>query len=742
MKQLLVLFLCVSLTGFSQETWDDFSGDEKAFFYNISRRIEIVQPELFHLLEFTDSIPYINDTLPNYKYVERQVVKDPSKLLLHTEQMSRKSNGLISDLATHYALWELDAVLKFRNSEEEMHKSLKPKLRLFEKYVLQKIPQTAVQTLTDGNFVVTKAVRGYYEPGLSTSSKMSALMNSGFSLNDQMLILNAISQAEEKYVQIRSYEIFQLLGGTCEDYQNYISAAGDGSGFSSLEGGIFTPYNKKLPDDKGLFRFEVVQRTNKKTEKKYNAVQDVRSREFRTRGDLETLIHFDVYGYHPERQTTVAIQKGGSSYILYGNNNNRLLSPDSTYGEGTTYWRLIWELEHIHIAELNEDLYGKRGYEYWIDIYEKKIEKTLLLIKKTEYKLDQLRHKPEGKPKIKKKKIKKKNLGNSDQSGTGHPTSALSKEDKKTNIEQNRLVHLNSLLDDQKRKLKQLKIEMEEAYFILQEYKTLLDKMQKNLGYLFMEYEQEGDIFTFNDGTTFNYSTQDFTFPVNNQMESFRIFHIAFGKTVFADKIDETFIHMNLSSVDAEDKYVYEKIIGKKADKVAMTESDSIQIMEIFRAMILGKKEVELKVYGGGILGQDGDSYFRDSLMTSEPYSKENDEKRQVWKYRAESGTKLVLSVEVWQDKMLPFNFEEMQSGFDKLKKKNPDLTEIDYTSAIKARLLAHLWIENMKTLVPKWFENVEDQNKVLKKLNKLSVKKVGLVDRKVWAKVPLLISE
>jgi len=222
MKQLIVLLILISQTGFSQETWDDFSGDEKAFFYNISRRIEIIKPELFHLLEFTDSIPYINDTLPNYKYVERQVVMDPSKLLFHTDQLSRKSNGLISDLATHYALWELDAVLKFRNSEEEMHKSLNTKLKFFEKYVLQKIPQTAVKTLTNGNFVVDKAVRGYYEPGLSTSSKMSALMNSGFSLSDQMLILNAISLAEEKYIQIRSFEIFQLLGGECEDYLNFI----------------------------------------------------------------------------------------------------------------------------------------------------------------------------------------------------------------------------------------------------------------------------------------------------------------------------------------------------------------------------------------------------------------------------------------------------------------------------------------------------------------------------------------
>ena len=293
-----------------------------------------------------------------------------------------------------------------------------------------------------------------------------------------------------------------------------------------------------------MFHFNVEQKVKPKTYKeskarrpkpdvKYLAIDEVRVQEFRTVGNKSTVVHFDVQGYHPERQTTIAIQKGGASYILYGKNEHRLLSPDSTYGEGTTYWRLLWELEHTHIEKINEALYGKRGYEYWIDIYEKKIEKTLLQIKKTEYKLDKLRHAPEGKPKIKKKKFKKKNLGTSDQAGTGHPTSALSKNDKNKNIKQNRLNFLHSQLSTEKAKLAELKEEMEAAYFILQGYKTLLDKMQKNLGYIFVGHEQEGSVYTFDDGSTFDYATQDFTFKQDGKQESFRIYHIAFGENCF-----------------------------------------------------------------------------------------------------------------------------------------------------------------------------------------------------------------
>ncbi|UKN01530.1 hypothetical protein K6119_17540 [Paracrocinitomix mangrovi] len=751
MKKLLTLFTFLTvLLSYGQDNWDDLSGEEKAFFYHVARRREIIKPELLHLFEFTDSMRWINDTLPNYKHVEREVISDPSKIILHKDQFSRKADGVVSDLATHFALWELDQVLKFRNSDLEIHQHLRPKQEQFEKYVLEKIPQSAVQTLGSGKFVVRKAIQAYYEPALQTSDRMAGLANAGFSLNDQMLIVNAIEHAEEKYVQVRSYEIFQMLGGEAEDYINILSAAGDGSGFSSLEGGLPTPYNRTLPDDKGMFRFtfeiKVKPKTYEQTHSKrpvkdeeFIAVNSVRKHDFKTRGDMSTVVHFDVYGYHPERQTTMVIQKGGASYVLYGKNEHRLLSPDSTYGKGTTYWRLLYELEHVHIAKLNEALYGKRGYEFHIDRYEKKIESTLMLIKKTEKKLDELRHKPEGKPKIKKKKFKKKDLETSDQSGTGHPTSALSKNDKKKNIEQNRLVHLNTQLENEKRILAELKLEMEIAYFKLQEYKTLLDVMQKNIGYIFMEYEQEGDIYTFKDGATFNYATQDFTFPANGKKESFKINHIAFGKTVFASSIDETFVHMLLTSVKEEDKYTYEKYVGRTESTFAMSENDSIQTMEIFQKIIEKEMPVEMTVYAGGIVGKNDQGYYRDSTTKVEDYNKENELNDQVWKYRADWDSKINLEVTVWQDAMKPFNFESMQKGYDKLKGKYPQLNEIDYSSAIKAHYLAYQWVEQMKQLVPKWFKKPEEQSAVLKALNKVKIGKVGFADGSIWAKVPLV---
>ena len=445
MKYLYILLFFISLSSSGQSTWDDFTGKEKAFLYHQVRRVEILNVELFHLFEYTDSIPYINDTLPDYNYVEKQIVNHPSLLKLHSDQMKRKSDGLVSDLATRYAIWELSQILQFRNSTSEEDKPLLERLKTFEKYVLEEAPQSAVRTLNNGDYVLAKTLQGYYAASLTVSDKLAAILNSGYSQLDQMLIINAVMAAEEKYIDFRAKEIFAVLGGR-DSGLNLVSAVGDGSNWADITGGFNTPYSIGLPDEKGVFKFKIKEVLDEETERNNLEVDAIGINQFTTNSDYETVVHVDVFGYHPERQTTIAIQKGGNSYVLYGKNEHRLVSPDSTYGEGTTYWRLMYNLEFYHIAGIKEDLYGKRGYEYQIDLFEKRIETTKLQIKKTEQRLDVLRHTPEGPPKIKKKKLKKKNLGLSDQDGTGHPTSKLSKLDKKKAKLQERIQYLETEL--------------------------------------------------------------------------------------------------------------------------------------------------------------------------------------------------------------------------------------------------------------------------------------------------------
>ena len=735
MKYLYILLLFTSSISLSQETWDDFTGKEKAFLYHQTRRVEILKTELFHLFEFTDSIPYINDTLPDYSYVEKEIVQHPSLLKLHSAQMKRKSDGIVSDLAARYAIWELSQILQFRNSTAEEDKPLLEKLKVFEKYVLEEAPQSAIRTLNNGDYVLAETLQGYYAASLTVSNKLAAILNSGYSQLDQMLIINAIMAAEEKYINVRAKEIFIALGGA-NSGENYVSAVGDGSNWADVTVGFNTPYSIGLPDEKGVFKFRIEQVFDKEKEINNLEVNAIGIKQFTTHSDQETVVHVDVFGYHPERQTTIAIQKGGNSYVLYGKNEHRLVSPDSTYGEGTTYWRLMYNLEFYHIANIKEDLYGKRGYEYQIDLFERRIETTKLQIKKIEQRLDKLRHTPAPPPKIKKKKLKKKNLGMSDQDGSGHPTGKLTKLDKKKNIEQNRLVQLEGILSGQKSMLEQLKIDMEEAYIKLARWETKLDGMRKNIGYIMMEYEVENNIYTFKDGAQFNYLTQDFTFPRDRSEEVFQIYHISFGKEVFDDKIDENFAHIHISKHVHLSKHKLKRIVLDEGRK-ALTVSDSIQVMEIFKYLLTDDAKASLRLYSGGVVGEDKAEYFRDSTKKVVPFNKDAATNRGIVKYDGTLTTELTLSVSVFDDAMVPENFASYQASYIKAKSKNPNMNEVDFYCGIRARKAAEDWLNLLKSLVPKWIEDSGEQLTILSKLKKLKPKKVEFLCGGEPSKVP-----
>lgn len=736
MKHAYLIIFFISNLAFSQTSWNDLSGRERAFLFHQARRVDILKPELFHLFEYTDSIPFINDTLPDYTYVEKQIVVSPDLLVLHKDEFARKSIGVVNDLCVRFAIWELDQMLQFRNSTAEEDKPLLEKLKRFEKLVLEEAPPAAIKTLSNGAYELSKLIQNYYAPSLTVSDKLAAIVNSGFSQINQMLIIQTIMTAQQNYVAERAIEIYRILGGVETDYKTYLSAVGDGANWADVVGGFNTPYTIGLPDEKGLFNFELHDVLDKEKNRTNIVVKQVTQKLFSTASDKQTVVHLDVFGYHPERQTTVVIQKGGNSYVLYGKNEHRLVSPDSTYGEGGTYWRLMHNLEHFYIANLKEDLYGKRGYEYQIDLYEKKIQKTLYKIKVTEHKLDILRHRPEGKPKIKKKKIKKKNLGLSDQAGQGHPTSAMSKLDKKKNIQQNILVQLEGDLSSQKATLKKLKEDMEKAYDNLVICETKLDLMKKNMGYIIMEFEQENHLYTFKDGATFNYLTQDFTFPAGGREESFQVFHIAFGKEAFDEKADENFVQIHVSSSKKTDQYVFKHIVLDDLSRVQIPAS-GVQLTELFD--YLKKKEigVDLKVVAGGILGQDNNQLYSDSLVKSVAFEAGAASNNGLVLYQATMDANIHLSVTVFEDEMVPADFQKHAAAYENAKLKMPGINEVDFYTGIRAQKAAEEWLIRLKSLVPMYVKEANDQKTVIGKLKKLKVSQVFFLNNKFKGKVP-----
>jgi hypothetical protein len=295
---------------------------------------------------------------------------------------------------------------------------------------------------------------------------------------------------------------------------------------------------------------------------------------------------------------------------------------------------------------------------------------------------------------------------------------------------------LNGDLEAKKSHLKKLKKEMEEAYFVLVRYETKLDKMKKNLGYIIMEFEEDNYIYTFKDGASFNYLTQDFTFPADKNQEAFRIYHIAFGEEVFSDKIEESFVHIHHAKSEVKNKFVLDVVQRDAAPKV-LSKGDSIEVRELFNYLLRDEGKPTLVVNAGGILQETDEGFFRDAAETPIKYDPENPISKGLVHFHTNHTNYVEIIATVYDDKMIPLEFEKYQSFFERFKLKNPNLNEVDFYTGIRAKHETEKWLLELNRYADLWIKSEADKKVILKKIKKLKVKKVQFNDGKVEAKIP-----
>lgn len=711
---LLIVLISISYNVFSQNNWTDFSGKQKAFFYQLTRKIETLEPEVFHLFEFTDSIPYVNDTLPDFPYVEAEIENDSSKLICHHTEFARKNRGLLMDIGTHYGTWELGLILQFKNSEKPQFQYLKPLLVKFEKLVLENVPSASAKMWTDGSYTLSPKIASYYSPNLNITEKIAALKNSSYNDDEKLTLLNAIYEAQGQYITKRAIEIVTILTGENITSKNYLLAAGDGKNWNDLESVIRTKYNRPLPDPKAFFAYDLESKRIGDTDERILGVKQNSVLKMNTNAQKNTNLHVDVWGYHPERQTTLIVQKGGNSYVLYGNNDNRYLSPDSAFGDGSTYASLIDELENVWIADLKERIYGKRGFDYLIALYEKKIVKTRLNIKKTEEKLDKLRYKPEGPPKMKKKKKsrkqRKKGQSVSYQDNQGTPRGQLSGNAKKKQIEQFNLVGYEGQLQTELSTLKQLKIDKEEAFDLLARYEAKLDVMKKSYGYNLMTFSKDKNgFYTFIDGTIFNSKTQDLTFMPNGEGDYFEVILVSFGKNVMDKNYEEVFVHLNLNNTNKTEVYTLRHKSKTPHKMTNYTATDSIQIQEFFTALAEKSKSIVLNAETNFVSTQT-DSVFRNIVESL---------------VQVDASITIQLFAEHNQ-----FQPKNPNASLTKMQGKNSGIALNKLAAAADAKQYLEAWKIALAGHAESWITDAKTKKTVLKRLKKIKMSSV-LVDGK-----------
>jgi hypothetical protein len=410
-------------------------------------------------------------------------------------------------------------------------------------------------------------------------------------------------------------------------------AAGDGSVTSGLleerEKDERGRWNKGLPKAVGLFPYQLKMIPAEKKKKATFETLRISSTNLKTVGKNElTNIHLDVWGYNAEKQTTVVIEKNGISYHLFGSGETRFLSPDSTFAKGGTFQTIINDLKNDKIAKLDEMILGKRGFDYWIEYYEKKKDAKILEIQKNEKDISDMRYNP-----ITTSSKSKKMNGDMvvDKTNSGK---------KSRKARQELLVRQYSELDGIKKKIADLKRDKEDAIYLQAQYQRKLDDYQQAFGLHWATYTEKDGLYIFQDSSTFDMNTQEFQFPADTTVFDFEIRLIAIPNGTISNEADEVMLHMNVTDAkpnyDARLQLNLEDVFASDSWKIPSTliqSSDSVAVRQFFESLLDKKILFSVIARGQGVGKWNGIKTVKDKQAQElKNYPGESEEARNLAK--------------------------------------------------------------------------------------------------------------
>ncbi|GAA0875547.1 hypothetical protein GCM10009118_19560 [Wandonia haliotis] len=587
MKHFLLVITLLSTFFVSAQKASTFTGEEKAYMYHVVMKSPILRDNIGRYFEYSGPQVYFRDTLLNYDSIDILIMNEPELLFIRSSEIAKKSPGIVAELANKMAIWELNkTLLAYKQQDEDEMARFKGKFEDFEKLLLEHIPSSLLRKTNSGQHTFDAKLHRVINPSLSFSEKATMIGTfHGISIEDQERTLVAINQSINEWVKQRTYDLFTQLGAKTTRFQNELIAAGDGSMTSGLlnerEKDEQGRWNRGLPRAVGLFPYQTY--IGESGEKKQPTILPERfaSLHLQTTGNGRiTNIHPDVWGYNDKKQTTVVIEKNSKSYVLFGSGDTRFLSPDSSFSEGKTFYSCITELENKWIRDLKEMIYGKKGFDFWINYWEEERIRTLNEIKKLEIDLSDLR-----------------------MSGVSN-TKKGKKERKK---DQEILLGKYNYLSECESTIKKLKKEKEEALILLADYERLLDKYKQLIGYNWVKWTENDGLYTFEDGSTFNLYTQDFRFPAHTLSEKFEVRLLAIPFTALSDQADEVMLHLSLSDMEpgfdqtfrltAEDLFHSNSYLMSSS---LFTPDDSVAVVDLLNA-IYTKPKIDIIARGQGV---------------------------------------------------------------------------------------------------------------------------------------------
>lgn len=611
--QALFFFLFVVFSANSQNS-DVLTPEERAYLFHIVKKSPILDTNIGRYFEYSGPVIQFMNKQLNYDSIETIIINQPDKLFIRTSEISKSQKGILAEAANKMALWELNKLLLAARGSEEEFEKYKRQFDQFETIVLSKLPEKAKQQ-TGETKRIHKKLLAVLNPSLNFDDKAAMLSSMSF-LNDddQLNVINALNESINTYVKLRTLAIFSALGGQASYFENILVAAGDGSETSGLlnerEKDENGRWNKGLPKAVGLFPYHV--KLKEKQKRKQSVLEPLTMPliDLQTVGEnKQTQIHFDVWGYNSKKQTTVVIEKNGVYYHLFGSNDTRFLSPDSSFNDGKTFQAVINELVSIKIRPLEERIYGKKGFDFQIAEAQRKKNETKLKIDKTEKEYTELSNQPITTSSKASKKVKKARKAAAKKPGAtynGNPTAQANKSAK--GKKQAELVNLYGRYEYYTKKINELTSEKENALVILAGYQFKLEQYTHAIGLRWMDYTEKNGLYTFSDSTTFDLFTQDLTFKADTIKTPFTIRLIAIPNAPLSEDVDEVMLHINV--IDAEKGYDARFQLEQndlfasndwKLNEQLIQQVDSVAIRQFFEALLDKKMPFKTIARGNGV---------------------------------------------------------------------------------------------------------------------------------------------
>ncbi len=577
--------------------------EERAYLYHIVKKSPILNNNFGRYFDYTGpEIKFPNKKI-NFDSIELLIINKPELLIIRKEEIAKSPKGLIAEAANKMAIWELNKVLLAKRKNPNNLEHYQNEYQNFETLLLEKLPYNALKQKGDKKLPHPR-LQNIMDPGMSLDDKKMQLESMRFlSIEEQFATLNAINRAVNIYVEKRAFEIFRALGGKATQFSNILVAAGDGSNTTGLleerEKDEKGRWNKGLPKAVGLFPYQLIIEKTEEKRKTTAEIEPMRYSEnnFKTAGNNRyTNLHFDVWGYNSEKQTTVVIEKNGLNYHLFGSKDTRFLSPDSSFADGKTFQAIINDLEFNKIAKLHEMIYGRKGFDHWIAYNEKKKDATELKIEKREKEYSDLGYSPittSSKPsrKVKKSKRRAMKAGTGADSFNGTPTTDSGRKSRKKL--QNTIVGLYDLFEMYKRKIAELKKQKQEAVDLMAQYQRKLDRYKQIMGTRWATFEEKDGMYIFEDSTTFDILTQEFQFKPSKEVEDFEVRLIAIPESSLSKNADEVMLHINV--LDAEPNY-------NARINLALNDVFESDKWELKKPLFNQKDSVALSVFFEGLL--------------------------------------------------------------------------------------------------------------------------------------------